>query len=222
MDKCRAKWELAGKKKPNNYASEEQELSGGWKGREALLLRGTSGSAGTQRDVERGGSSPITCPWPQNLPAPPGPPCPVRRYSLHEYLGISAIGNRRGAPKHWPNRGNGSRGDKSLAPTTRNNPVSQKTTLARGFPAWKQRVKGWGGEMAAPRLSGTCWTPHAPTGFQGTSWSHARFEFPAPEIQTWAALDSPFSLATDVSVHAAPGKVTPAPANAMLRTYQIS
>lgn len=85
----------------------------GREGREAPLLQGTSGSAGTQRDVERGRSSPITCPWPQNLPAPPGPPCPVGRYSLREYLGISAVGNRRGAPEHWPNKGNSSRGDKS-------------------------------------------------------------------------------------------------------------
>lgn len=79
--------------------------------------------------------------------------------------------------------------------------------------------------MAAPRISGlaeTCRPPHAPTGFQGTSWSHTHFEFPAPEIQTSAALESPFSLVTDVSVHAALGKITPASANEMLRIYKIS
>lgn len=102
---------------------------------------------------------------------------------FHKYLCISAIGNQHGVPEHWPNRENGSRGDKCQTPTTQNNPVSQKTTLAQGFPAWKQPLR-WQHPASPAGL------PTVPPAFRGRAGpTQASSEPPAPQIQTSVALD---------------------------------
>lgn len=159
---------------------------------------------------------------PKTSPHPPGPPCPLGGYSLPPIFMYFICWEPTGSTRALPQLGG--QQQRGQIPDTHNSkqPCFPENHLGSRFSSLEAAGKGLGrGDGSTPDLWPQRDLPPSPRSHR-LSGDELVPQFPTPKIQTSAALESPFSLVTDVSFYAALGKVTAASANDMLRIYQVS